>query len=442
MAQSNPTITGVSSSPISDVDPYSEGPSRTIQSSTTLPPHIDERKLARPFFLGPLFGYTTAYRTLFINSRFIAFQAAIGRPLTVTEEKAVAWHTSKSVAIMSWGPGIGVSAGLGRSWATRREMQVLGLGKLNDEGVNEKWKAYAEAGGPKPPSTGLRWDSGRLYVGDRELFKALNPVRKMAVVQGLRALSYISLTTIFTTILLRITATTAMVVGESTDPQLNDVAKRLQERSKKKSLEQQRGTPLPAGKNRVDSTDSRSRRRQVETQQNQQITSQRGVVNDDASPTSGEDFYTDIGTERATETTMSDKVDPQARGGFPKTSQENPFDIPEKRGGFQQERYENQVPNSESSFDELSPTGGAGAVGNDDSNAGGSVWDRIRQSSMSGSSPRKGDGYEQERSGDDGFAYSSTEEEKAYARMEAQKEFDARVEKEREGRDFDAGRKW
>jgi hypothetical protein len=39
----------------------------------------------------------------------------------------------------------------------------------------------------------------------------------------------------------------------------------------------------------------------------------------------------------------------------------------------------------------------------------------------------------------DSFAFSKTEEERTYAKEEAQKEFDARVERERRGGDFSKG---
>jgi hypothetical protein len=43
----------------------------------------------------------------------------------------------------------------------------------------------------------------------------------------------------------------------------------------------------------------------------------------------------------------------------------------------------------------------------------------------------------------DSFAFSTTEEDRQLARAEAQKKFDARVERERQGKDFnDSGRKW
>ena len=80
----------------------------------------------------------------------------------------------------------------------------------------------------------------------------------------------------------------------------------------------------------------------------------------------------------------------------------------------------------------------------------GSAWDRLRQNAMSGGNPPSGSGKSnspQSRSpptssptsGSDSFSFSQRDEENQLAKSEAQKEFDARVEKEREGKDFDDG---
>lgn len=88
---------------------------------------------------------------------------------------------------------------------------------------------------------------------------------------------------------------------------------------------------------------------------------------------------------------------------------------------------------------------------------GGSTWDRIRRgarSPASGKSERreKADsrgkgGWQQQREqgessgssrGDD-FTFSSSEQERSYAQEEAQRDFDARVEKERQGGEFSEG---
>ncbi|KAF2461044.1 hypothetical protein BDY21DRAFT_334141 [Lineolata rhizophorae] len=106
--------------------------------------------------------------------------------------------------------------------------------------------------------------------------------------------------------------------------------------------------------------------------------------------------------------------------------------------------------------DDMSPTGGSGIM--DDISAesgsaasGGSSWAKVRAQAMgrpqqpSSAARPDSDSWsssqskqEQSRQGDDAtWAFSSEEEEKQLARSEAQKEFDARVERERHGRSFD-----
>lgn len=116
---------------------------------------------------------------------------------------------------------------------------------------------------------------------------------------------------------------------------------------------------------------------------------------------------------------------------------------------FQIGKVARQPKNFGDDFDDASPTGGSGAG----DAGGGSVWERIRQQSASGSSSvsepstrGRGRGVRSEQhegsTSGDSFSFSSSEEERNYAKDEAQKEFDERVEKERRGGDFSDGRRW
>lgn len=79
---------------------------------------------------------------------------------------------------------------------------------------------------------------------------------------------------------------------------------------------------------------------------------------------------------------------------------------------------------------------------------GGSAWERIRRGAglsasgkneHRGTTNSRGTGEQREGSGSSGsdeFSFSSLEQERSYAQEEAQRDFDARVEKERQGGDF------
>lgn len=102
-------------------------------------------------------------------------------------------------------------------------------------------------------------------------------------------------------------------------------------------------------------------------------------------------------------------------------------------------------------FEESSPTGAEQGMMEDKVTPvrqTGSAWDKIRKGekldrqnpesawSKKGQNPQ---GQKRGSSNSDDFAYNKSEEESAYAKDEAQKEFDARVERERRGGDFSKG---
>jgi hypothetical protein len=100
--------------------------------------------------------------------------------------------------------------------------------------------------------------------------------------------------------------------------------------------------------------------------------------------------------------------------------------------------------------DDMSPTSG----GSDSPFPQESAWDRIRREAASGQSQSPSTpGYSaekrqtprQESAPGDSFTFSATDEERQLAKQDAQKDFDARVERERQGRDFEdstARKKW
>jgi len=123
-----------------------------------------------------------------------------------------------------------------------------------------------------------------------------------------------------------------------------------------------------------------------------------------------------------------------------------------------------QIPTQETSsqpfdaWDDASPTGGQGVSADTSqtqpSRSSGSAWDRLRRGEkppppvprqQSGPSPfsnAENETQRERRKGstlDDSFTFSKADEERSYAKGEAQKEFDARIEREREGGDFSSG---
>jgi hypothetical protein len=101
-------------------------------------------------------------------------------------------------------------------------------------------------------------------------------------------------------------------------------------------------------------------------------------------------------------------------------------------------------------FDDASPTGGQGVAAETPPAAQGSAWERLRRGEKPESSSSTGSNQsawqraqnetqKEQRQGlttGDSFAFSKSEEERSYAKEEAQKEFDSRVERERRGGEF------
>lgn len=98
-------------------------------------------------------------------------------------------------------------------------------------------------------------------------------------------------------------------------------------------------------------------------------------------------------------------------------------------------------------WDDASPTGGQGV--SMDTQAGqpqGSSWERLRQQEVAKKRQAPGGGndpwnrtrgpVQTQRTPEDNFSYSKSEEDRVLAKEEAQREFDARVEQERRGGDF------
>jgi hypothetical protein len=109
-------------------------------------------------------------------------------------------------------------------------------------------------------------------------------------------------------------------------------------------------------------------------------------------------------------------------------------------------------------WDDASPAGGQGVPADTSqprpSRSSGSAWDRLRRGEkppppgprqQSGPRPfsnTQNEAQREQRQGstlDDSYTFSKSEEERSYAKDEAQKEFDARVERERRGGDFSSG---
>ncbi|KAM3074118.1 hypothetical protein ACMFMF_006141 [Clarireedia jacksonii] len=222
-------------------------------------------------------------------------------------------------------------------------------------------------------------------------------------------------------------ARSVMTVGEMSDPRLKELTKKMREH-----VAQQYGRqlPSPAGIPRPP------------MKPGQYPQQSPNMAQDDTGPTGGMANYEEPAQEQTWGSPQTGRWKSRPQPQQPSSEQEQkPFDLFD---------------------DDASPTSGLGmqsdmSSSSQSSSSGGSAWEKIRrgqkpvqkQNTSGGWSRLQDNTQKEQREGStmgDSFTFSKTEEERSLAQVEAQKEFDARVERERRGGDFSSGngdqRRW
>lgn len=160
-----------------------------------------------------------------------------------------------------------------------------------------------------------------------------------------------------------------------------------------------------------------------------------GTGMDDASPTAGNmDSETFFEQQQTEDTSMTSEPQPRPiRRSRPIPSN---TETPSPESTDFTADYTSSTPSDDTTSSNASP-------------AGESTWERIRRENATSGRrrPRPRGGAQQEDQGnsEDSFNFSRAQEENSYAKEEAQKRFDERVERERKGEDFTSGggrRRW
>ncbi|KAI9832263.1 MAG: hypothetical protein M1819_004441 [Sarea resinae] len=409
-------------SPSSDSDPYSSEPAN-VSSYNDLSTRVNVSELPRPIpIIGPLFGYHESYIRLAISARFKGTSALLQRPLTQDEMNAIGFYTAKMISYASYGRPLGLAGGLYQAARTAEKYRFPFITPNKDTFDPMKF-------------LNVRGNNARILW------------------HGLRGAAYGFMGSwiggwFFTTY-----AAVVAAVGEQGDPRLKDVIEAIRERATRAS----RGLPVSQ-----QPYPSVSVERQQQQQQSQQTGSGRYAQQqqqqdlDDASPSSG-GFYDDIKGDSPTSDTgvLSDSAvrtqESRSQPSNPRSQTSNPTT---RASTFS---MANAAPNQPSSSrsssssssdsfadsidsDDASPTAGQSSSSSDASGSG-SVWDRIRRDAASSTDPssgRRNNGAGAGAEGADGFSFSrDDDEDRGRAREEAQREFDARVERERGGDGFD-----
>ena len=407
----------------SDPDPYFS-PSSYDDPSNTAPqtPSTNLSRLPQPIPFSRAWGYSLAKLQAGIANEHSNAQTLLQRPLTPPEADAIAFHFSKGFRYASFGPPLGVAVGVWRASSTMNEM---------------RWPLI-----PKRWSDLSQWNFNQetQELSFREMKLAKGDWVKPAIT-GLRGLVFVSFGFAVSGILFSSYGATVAAVGSIQDRRLKSVRDKINGNVSKRTGELSQMQPPKAGqaKGKVDPM-GQGDRTAAELWKDHRGAITRKV--DDASPTTGDaDFYSDDHESAAANgAVMNDNQMRKQQSPPRRTPREN------RASTFQMEKTERQPQSFSDDNDTPSPTSDFQTPTSTPPSSE-STWDRIRRESTSpGSSnpsqlrKQRRDRVRQEQqegsTAGDSFSFSNSDSERSYAKDEAQKHFDERVEQERRGEDF------
>ncbi|KXT12555.1 hypothetical protein AC579_7491 [Pseudocercospora musae] len=410
--------------PNDDVDPYAGDHSPTVLDGRSpsyipvnSPPHQVYVNLNNVPRIWTFIGRVDHPQSMINVIRHVCDQASrtLGRPVNQQEADALAYHFGQALRIESYGTPIGLSIA--------NVMAYRGIPNMRFPGYTPSEKFNAEKFGPlKGPRAKIMWHVMR--VGAYWLAGAL------------LGQAFFSLY-----------APTSAAAGMSMDPrlrELNETRGVKYRRPIEGSGERDRtagprnGETMDMAKQRgkaQDAQDAWRRRRQESTGQS----SASSMEGDDMSPTGGAfgAEYVDFGSAHVTDTGMMS--DYQSRRSSQRLEAQQRADYAERNEPARSRpapRPQRTDENSQSGQHSSTPK------------SGGSAWERLRQQAASGGqqhSGTKGNAPSRSSPSAESFSFLSSEEDKQLARSEGQRDFDARLEQERQGKDFDdrsSGRRW
>ncbi|KAM3424161.1 hypothetical protein BST61_g11296 [Cercospora zeina] len=414
------------SAPSSDADPYNgdrnppelatRDPSYvSINQGTAAAVHVHLDSLPKSWH--PLGGpfvavHATQMPSMILRSLQQA-QQVLGRPVQQPEADALAFHFAKAVRIVSMGLPVGFAAGT--------LLAIRGMSTFRFPGYT--------------PGATFNPEKFLFYKG-RAASVAWHILRfnSYAIIAGLMGQIF------FTSYGAAVGA-----VGQRTDPRLKewDEARARHVKNKRQAgnhpVDQ---TPGP----REGETLEMARQRQRAQEAWRSSRSRQGGLGaakvesggDDMSPTRGAfgSEYVDMGSAAVSDTAMMSDDQARRQSEGLQREQEASYSRsrqPQQNQARPQTRQE-PARDAFSSQEESKPT------------LSGSAWERLRQQAVTGKSspspPTSAPSNFAKPLDEDDFTFSSRDEDKQLAKVEAQKEFDAQIERERSGKDFDERKRW
>ncbi|KAI9679564.1 MAG: hypothetical protein M1817_005586 [Caeruleum heppii] len=348
-----------------------------------------------------------------LAERVRSLSRSIGRPLSRDEAEAVVQHTARGSARASYFAPVGMLVGLYRAHVTRKTGKLPGIptSRIDPTAHPLLWSGWGRAFWYVVRYAGYMW------LG--------------AAVAGTVGLSY---------------GSTVATVGIGTDVRLKGVTRDIKARM------MQRSSGLP-GRDET-STQGQGRRPAAPVQMSTP-TRPKGVYGDedDASPTAAGDEFSDETTRSARPSGgVLSEVQRRRQDMFQQGSRRSSEEIPSESSSNDDDPF--IPPSSSSSSSDASPSTSSPSSSTPPSTTAGSSWARIRQqasaSNPSSDQPtseikspfgpyrgRPGEVRDNEAGpGAQSFSFERGEADRQLAREEAQRAFDARVERERRGDEF------
>ncbi|OQN97313.1 hypothetical protein B0A48_16377 [Cryoendolithus antarcticus] len=416
--------------PSSDLDPYaSSSPTSKGGTYTTIPitptQSITLNLGSLPHPVGPL-GLPAPQPAILTSAvqdscRFAA--QVLNRPATQQEAEAFAYHSAKSFRIASFGAPVGTALAMYQCFRTRKVFRFPGY---------------------TPFKEGSRFTPERFFnFGGR---------RALIMWHSSRALAYALLGSTLGSVFFGSYAISVSLVGRATDPRLKDFSDALKKMQQQgKSVREARaGMAKSASETQEEMSTTQPETYEMEQQRRKaQLRARSGREREamlkqmaGESPTGGA-FDNEYASGEADTGMMSDA---QLSVQQARQDQEYRAASTDAVQSVQQAPAE-WSPSPRATSSPSSPT--------DPQNGG--VWERLRREAAAGKSNagttttgnrRPSNTVSEQKQGStlgDSFAFSDSNDDRQTSRAEAQREFDARMDQERQGKDFETGRggkKW
>lgn len=378
---------------------------------------INYDSLPHPPFWSPLFGQGQDWYKTNVASKVMGFSVLLRRELSQQEKEIVSYHAAKECTTRALEPPVAVAL----AYALERRGRA-----------NFKFPFWT----PKP--TTINPD---FFPSQR--FALVRNNMAWAAWHATRFSSYAFFCHLFLSGVFTSYAMSVWVTSMKLDPRLDSLRKTMEELGKQGRLGRrlgEQGTGAETWQSQSQDEDPSIRDSSFP------YSSQPSEDDSTGSGARSEEYGRSQANSGRFEGTGQNRGYPRPGQGYSSSPQDT-----------RQQSQEPPVDDNADLFDDASPIApSARGRGGSSSGTGGSAWDRLRSQATSGADagsqagarssarswPETQRNPSQSARSSEGYTYSAAEEDKSYAKAQAQKEFDAMLEKERRGESETRGRRW